>query len=230
MDLQTVRALKEELMGIFEKDAMPRQAKGALIGATGGAILGGLSGKTKKKGKVTSKTLKQRAESALSGAVFGGALGTIAGYKPSVKLPVRGSTLGSITIKPRPTSGPTPLEKLKQKYEASKPSTLREYAEEKTSRHYTTRGKPKVKAASVPLDYVETRLAALQKMAGFLQTAGKVVSEHPMELAGLGMLAKPSIDSLRGKHPTEGNKAKWELAGLGTLAAHPAYKLLRGGH
>lgn len=39
------------------------------------------------------------------------------------------------------------------------------------------------------------------------------------EIAGLGMLAVPSVQHLRGKDMSENSKSKWELAGLGTLAA-----------
>lgn len=39
------------------------------------------------------------------------------------------------------------------------------------------------------------------------------------ELAGLGMLAVPSIQGLRKKPMSESAHSKWELAGLGTLAA-----------
>jgi hypothetical protein len=56
---------------------------------------------------------------------------------------------------------------------------------------------------------------------------------HGAELAGLGILAAPSIQGLRGKHMSEKTKDKMELAGLGTLAApsaaHLARKVLRRG-
>lgn len=45
---------------------------------------------------------------------------------------------------------------------------------------------------------------------------------HGTELAGLGILAKPSIDRLRGKHVDERKAAKQEVAGLGVLAAPSA--------
>lgn len=58
---------------------------------------------------------------------------------------------------------------------------------------------------------------------------------HGVELAGLGVLAKPSIDRLRKKEVDEHKAAKHEVAGLGILAApsalhlaHSAYKKMRG--
>ena len=44
------------------------------------------------------------------------------------------------------------------------------------------------------------------------------------EIAGLGTLAVPSIQHLRGKHMPEGVGHKYELAGLGILAAPSVYK------
>ncbi len=49
---------------------------------------------------------------------------------------------------------------------------------------------------------------------------------HATELAGLGILARPSIQKLRGKQVSHANEAKHELLGLGTLAAPSAYHLL----
>lgn len=48
-----------------------------------------------------------------------------------------------------------------------------------------------------------------------------------LETAGLGILAKPSIDTLRDPNAEakERSHAKYELGGLGVLAAHPAYEL-----
>lgn len=48
------------------------------------------------------------------------------------------------------------------------------------------------------------------------------------ELAGLGMLAVPSIQHLRGKPMSEDTKSKLEIAGLGTLAAPYAYNAAKG--
>lgn len=48
------------------------------------------------------------------------------------------------------------------------------------------------------------------------------------EIGGLGMLAKPSIDELRGKHVDEKKKAKTEIAGLGVLAAPAAHEMGSG--
>jgi len=44
------------------------------------------------------------------------------------------------------------------------------------------------------------------------------------EIGGLGTLAVPSIQHLRGKHMPEGRGHKYELAGLGILAAPSVYK------
>lgn len=59
---------------------------------------------------------------------------------------------------------------------------------------------------------------------------------HGLDLAGLGILAKPGIDRLRGKHVDERKAAKTETAGLGVLAlpsavslAHHAIKGMRKG-
>lgn len=54
------------------------------------------------------------------------------------------------------------------------------------------------------------------------------------ELAGLGMLAVPSVQALRGKKMKDKHKDALEVAGLGTLAAPYAWsagkKLLTRGH
>src|SRR5512144_454582 len=48
---------------------------------------------------------------------------------------------------------------------------------------------------------------------------------HATELAGLGILAKPSIDKIRGKEVDERKAAKYETAGLGVLALPSAVEL-----
>ena len=48
---------------------------------------------------------------------------------------------------------------------------------------------------------------------------------HIAELAGLGILAAPSIQALRKKPMDEKKTHKYEIAGLGTLAAPSAYYL-----
>lgn len=61
------------------------------------------------------------------------------------------------------------------------------------------------------------RIKSMQKTAfwkGFEKQANVAA-----ELVGLGTLAVPSIQSLRGKPMSEHTKDKFELAGLGTLAA-----------
>lgn len=45
-----------------------------------------------------------------------------------------------------------------------------------------------------------------------------------VDLLGLGMLAAPSVQGLRGKEMSEKSKHKTELAGLGTLAAGVAHE------
>ena len=53
---------------------------------------------------------------------------------------------------------------------------------------------------------------------------------HATELAGLGVLAKPSWDRLRGKKVDEKKSAKQEIAGLGILAAPSAIELGRAAY
>ncbi len=72
-----------------------------------------------------------------------------------------------------------------------------------------------------PNDYVATKLAVMRmfpKLASVL--------DHAVELGGLGILARPSIQKLRGKPVTERSESKHELLGLGALAAPSAYHLL----
>ena len=61
------------------------------------------------------------------------------------------------------------------------------------------------------------------------------VAEHAIEAAGLGILARPSIQHLRGKEMSESSAHKHEVAGLGVLAApslarlgHAAYTAAKG--
>jgi hypothetical protein len=86
--------------------------------------------------------------------------------------------------------------------------------------------------ADTPLDYLETRAAVMAKLGMYLPQmlrrgadAVKPHAGHLTELAGLGILAKPSIDELRGKKVDEKKKARTEVAGLGVLAAPSAYSL-----
>lgn len=94
--------------------------------------------------------------------------------------------------------------------------------------------KPLQQAASTLL---HTKLAAnpLATVAAHVGNAagqvGKAVGQtgpwgHAAELAGLGILARPSIQKLRGKQVTHRSEAGHELVGLGTLAAPSAYHLL----
>lgn len=72
------------------------------------------------------------------------------------------------------------------------------------------------------------RIKAMEKSAfwiGFTKQAEAF--SHLAEIAGLGILAAPSIQKLRGKPMKEHTASKFELAGLATLAA-PAIKHLAG--
>jgi hypothetical protein len=98
----------------------------------------------------------------------------------------------------------------------------------------------------MPSNVLQAEVALVQlfeKRAGISNFVAKhhEALGHGAELAGLGVLAKPSIDDLRKKQPAnesgEAKKkrhAKYELAGLGILAApsaihlaHSAYKRFR---
>lgn len=101
--------------------------------------------------------------------------------------------------------------------------------------------------SETPVDYLETRAAMLYKFAGLGfgkplvnagqrmlgSRAGQAIARHaePLahgaEVAGLGILAAPSIGELRhsGAAPQDRTKAKAELAGLGVLAAPSAMSL-----
>lgn len=86
------------------------------------------------------------------------------------------------------------------------------------------------KAGNALKDYMgHMDLSAHPKFSGGVkataQGAMKKVSSmgtHAAELAGLGILAVPSIQHLRGKEMSEGAKAKTEIGGLGVLAAPSA--------
>lgn len=72
-----------------------------------------------------------------------------------------------------------------------------------------------------PPDYLATRALTMRKLAmGNIGTAAS--------LAGLGILAAPSIQDLRHKPMDEKKKAKYELAGLGAIAAPEAHDLYHG--
>lgn len=90
--------------------------------------------------------------------------------------------------------------------------------------------------ADTPPDYLETRAAVMAKLALAVPASpmarmGQILRPHASnishgaEVAGLGILAKPSIDELRGKKVNEKSKARTEVAGLGVLAAPSAYNL-----
>jgi hypothetical protein len=59
--------------------------------------------------------------------------------------------------------------------------------------------------------------------SGVLHTKVANSLEHAVELGGLGILARPSINHLRGKEMSERSKSWHETAGLGVLAAPSAY-------
>jgi hypothetical protein len=73
--------------------------------------------------------------------------------------------------------------------------------------------------ADTPTDYLAARLA--------VKSASTSPLVSGLEVGGLGVLAAPSIHTLRDPHADEKAKrhAKYEAAGLGILAAHPAYEL-----
>lgn len=71
------------------------------------------------------------------------------------------------------------------------------------------------------------KFANLRKFAGFGQFAAQNAG-HAAEIAGLGILAKPSIDEMRGKEVAPKKKARTELAGLGVLAAPSVYHMGAG--
>jgi hypothetical protein len=79
---------------------------------------------------------------------------------------------------------------------------------------------PKPTTYSIP----KTMLADSPKYISKFKKVGSA-AEHLTEIAGLGVLAKPSIDRLRGKEVDERKAAKQEIAGLGILAAPSALKL-----
>lgn len=95
----------------------------------------------------------------------------------------------------------------------------------------------KIAAAMAAGKLMAKQAAFLRKFKGFMKSIP--AQEHVYgigETAGLGILAKPSIDVLRNKNstPKERREAKYELAGLGVLEGttlspyiHEAIKRLR---
>lgn len=89
------------------------------------------------------------------------------------------------------------------------------------------------KEAGIPYVNWHNAKALGRQTASFVKKHKDTLS-HGVELAGLGVLAKPSIDELRGKKVDEKLKAKREVQGLGLLAApsalhlaHSVYKKVR---
>lgn len=80
---------------------------------------------------------------------------------------------------------------------------------------------------TTPPEYLATRAAVMQKL-GMTRTASMAVPA--LEVGGLGVLARPSYQTLKkpGASDEEKSHAKHELAGLGILAAHPAHELGTG--
>lgn len=70
-----------------------------------------------------------------------------------------------------------------------------------------------------PEDYSAVRALAMQKLA-FPQALG-----HAMEVGGLGILARPTIQEARGQEVSERSKRMHELGGLGVLAVPSAVEL-----
>ena len=70
----------------------------------------------------------------------------------------------------------------------------------------------------------EANVAPGAGVTGFVKRHASTLG-HGAEVAGLGILAKPSWDEYRGKKVDEKKKAKYELAGLGVLAAPSAINL-----
>jgi len=71
-----------------------------------------------------------------------------------------------------------------------------------------------------PTDYLKVRQAVLLKLAGMGENLG-----HAFELGGLGILARPTIQEMRGQQVSERSKHIHEVAGLGTLAVPSAVGL-----
>lgn len=80
--------------------------------------------------------------------------------------------------------------------------------------------------ADTPTDYLAARLAATSLFPDLLKTASSPLVSG-LEVGGLGVLAAPSIGTLRNRNasPEAKRHAKYEVGGLGVLAAHPAYEL-----
>ncbi len=72
-----------------------------------------------------------------------------------------------------------------------------------------------------PADYFRVRQAVMQKLAfAFPEAAG-----HAAEVAGLGILARPTIQKMRGQQVSERSEHLHELGGLGILAVPSAVNL-----
>lgn len=89
--------------------------------------------------------------------------------------------------------------------------------------------KPPEKQASEMRDLMKakknTALARfIRSRSGSAKTASGNIG-HAVELAGLGILARPSVQAMRGKEMSEKSKHLHEIAGLGVLAAPSAHAL-----
>jgi hypothetical protein len=78
-----------------------------------------------------------------------------------------------------------------------------------------------------PSDYLMTKVAATMAFPALRKHAS--MGAHAIELAGLGILARPSVQELRGKQMSEHSKHMHEIGGLGVLAAPSAYELGKAG-
>ena len=53
------------------------------------------------------------------------------------------------------------------------------------------------------------------------------LAEHALDVGGLAMLAAPTVQKMRNKPMSQKSTNRTELAGLGVLAAHPAYSMAK---
>ena len=67
-------------------------------------------------------------------------------------------------------------------------------------------------------------------IGSFFDELEKIAWGNAAEIAGLGVLAAPSVSTLMDSKESkkEKNHARFETAGLGVLAAHPAYEMAKG--
>lgn len=78
--------------------------------------------------------------------------------------------------------------------------------------------------ADTPPDYLAAKVAAAAVFPGLMKSASGMLG-HAAEVAGLGMLARPTIQEARGKEVSHKSKMVHELGGLGVLAAPSLYEM-----